>query len=69
MIENVRITISDMRPLYCVNGVRKAFNAADVDFKDFLQNGAMSHDLIGRGYDGMIERVVDAIKEREDGRR
>lgn len=68
MIPNIRITISDMRPLYCTKGVKKAFGAAGLDFADFLARGAMSHDLLGHGYDAVIERVVAAKTGDDHGR-
>lgn len=69
MIDNIHITISDMYPLYCGKGLRQGFNASGLDFKHFIEHGAMSHDLLGHGYDGIIERVVAAKKERENGQR
>lgn len=68
MIPNVHLTITDMRPLYCVKGVKKAFAAAGLDFAAFIENGAMSHDLLGHGHDAIIERVVAAKLRADDGR-
>ena len=67
-VPNIHITISDMRPLYCVKGVKKGFAEAGLDFAAFLENGAMSHDLLGHGYDAVIERTVRAKLEASDGR-
>ncbi len=59
------ITIADMRPLYCVNGVRKAFAAAGLDFRDFIKHGARASALRGHGYDAVIDRVVESMRSRE----
>lgn len=65
MIEDPVITIADMRPLYCVNGVRKAFAAADLDFRHFIKHGARASELRGHGYDAVIDRVVASMRSRE----
>ena len=67
-VPNIHLTISDMRPLYCTKGVKKGFEAAGLDFASFLENGAMSHDLMGHGYDAVIERTVHAKMEADNGR-
>jgi hypothetical protein len=67
---NPHLTISDMRPLYCVKGAKKAFEAAGYDFATFLRDGAKASDLRGYGYDAVIDRVVESVRERQpqDGR-
>ena len=67
-LPNIHITISDMRPLYCTKGVKKGFAEAGLDFAHFLEHGAMSHDLLGHGYDAVIERTVQAKMEADGGR-
>lgn len=70
MTDDPHITISDIRPLFCVKGAKKAFDAAGIDFRHFIKNGAMASELRGHGYDAIIERVVKSIhdKEQSDGR-
>lgn len=64
------ITITDMRPLFCVKGVKKAFADGEGDFGQFLRNGARASELRGHGFDGEVDRVVEAIRARggKDGR-
>jgi len=59
------ITISDIRPLYCVKGVRDIFVAAGVDFPHFLRHGARASELRGYGYDAMVNRVVETMHAKE----
>lgn len=61
MTPDPRITISDIRPLYCVKGAKKAFDAAGGDFAKFLREGALASELRGHGYDGVIDRVVESV--------
>ena len=63
----VHLTITDFRRLHCVWGAKKAFDAAGLDFKDFLENGAQSDDLMGHGYDAVVERVVETKMRAEHG--
>jgi hypothetical protein len=58
------VTITDMRPLFCVKGVKKAFANGEGDFANFLRHGAKASELRGRGFDGEVDRVVESIKAR-----
>lgn len=60
------ITITDVRRVFCVNGARKWANSNDIDFRDFIQNGLPASQLLGRGDDALIERVIEAKKEAEN---
>jgi hypothetical protein len=64
------LTIADMRPLYCVKGVKKGFDTAGQDFNRFLKEGAKASTLRGHGYDAVIDRVVESLRAKEptDGR-
>lgn len=64
------ITIADMRPLFCVKGVKKAFANGEGDFAAFLRNGAKASELRGHGFDGAVDRVVASRQARSttDGR-
>ncbi|UVK46807.1 hypothetical protein BPNPMPFG_002517 [Mesorhizobium sp. AR07] len=59
------LTIGDMRPLYCVKGVKKGFETAGLDFPTFLTNGARASELRGHGYDAVIDRVVESLRAKE----
>lgn len=59
------ITIADMRPFFCVKGIKKGFDEAGVDFTHFLQHGARASDLKGHGFDAAIDRIVEGINERK----
>ncbi|MEH0291834.1 hypothetical protein V6R98_02075 [Agrobacterium sp. CCNWLW71] len=58
------VTISDMRPFFCVKGVRKAFVTGGGDFEHFLKNGMPASQLRGKGFDAQLDRVLDAIRAR-----
>jgi hypothetical protein len=58
------VTIGDLRQLYCVKGAHKAFRAANLDFSSFLRNGALASELRGHGYDAVIDRVVEHIRQQ-----
>lgn len=59
------ITIAHVRRLYCVKGAKKAFDAAGIDFADFIKNGAHASKLRGHGYDAVIDRIVESIQSGE----
>lgn len=63
--EDVRLTISDLRPLFCVKGIRAIFNSIGLDFAQFLKDGAMASELYGLGYDAQVDRAVAAKKQKE----
>ncbi|UUV43219.1 hypothetical protein RCCWILLIS_47 [Rhodobacter phage RcCWillis] len=61
------ITITDVRRVFCVNGSRKWAKSQGIDFADFIRNGLPASQLLGRGDDHLIERVIAAKKEAENG--
>lgn len=65
--DDPHLTISDMRPLYCVKGVKKGFDEAGLDFAKFIREGARASELMGHGHDAVIERVVDSLRARIGG--
>lgn len=67
--EDVHITITDVRRVYCVNGARKWARQHDLDFKDFIRNGIAASEVFGRGDDALVRRVIEAKKEAENGQR
>jgi hypothetical protein len=60
MSEDPIITIADFRRVYCVSGTYSRMVSAGVDFRAFVQNGLPLSQLKGRGYDALIDRIVDA---------
>lgn len=62
------ITITDVRRVVCVDGARKWARDRGLDFRDFIRNGLPASQLYGRGDDAMIDRVISAKKEYENGR-
>ena len=67
MSDDPHLTITDFRRLFCAAGVRRRFIEGGVDFEAFLRDGAPASQLLGRGYDGLIQKVIEA-KEASDGR-
>jgi len=52
---------------HCPSGVRRWFEAHDLDFRDFLDNGIKVGELRGID-DALWQRVVDLKLAREDAR-
>lgn len=65
----LHITITDVRRVFCVNGARKWANQQGIDFPAFIKHGLPATELLGRGDDVLIERVIQAKREAENGRR
>lgn len=63
------ITITDVRRVICVDGARKWAKAQNIDFRAFIRDGLPASDLYGRGDDAMVDRVIEAKREAENGRR
>ena len=59
------ITITDVRRIICVNGARKWSKGQDIDFRAFIRDGLPASELLGRGDDAMVERVIAAKREAE----
>jgi hypothetical protein len=68
MSDDPRLTITDMRPLFCVRGIKKELEAAGIDFAAFLRDGAKASELRGIGLDAQVDRVVAMKKELRNGR-
>ncbi|TPN04533.1 hypothetical protein [Mesorhizobium sp. B2-1-2] len=67
MSPDPRITISDLRVLYCVNGIKKHLDASGIDFARFIKEGARASELRGHGFDAQVDRAVDLILARGGG--
>ena len=59
------ITISDVRRVVCVDGARKWAKAQGIDFRAFIRNGIPASELIGRGDDAIIERIIAVKRESQ----
>ena len=59
-----RITITDIRLAgNCVSGARRWFEAYDLDFRDFLQNGIPVEKFLATG-DALAVQVVERKRAR-----
>ena len=52
------ITIADFRRVFCVAGTAKRMIESGIDFKEFVKHGLLQSELMGRGHDALIERIV-----------
>lgn len=69
MIDNDQIiTITDVNRVFCVSGARKWAKSQNIDFRSFVRNGLPVSELLGRGDDALIERVIAAKIEAKNGR-
>ncbi len=59
------VTITDVRRLFCAKGARRFAEQNGIDFVDFIKNGMPASSLYGRGFDGLIDRIVAAKLEAE----
>jgi len=59
----VRVTISDMRPKFCMFGIRKFFTRHDLDLRKFLREGIEAKELEATGDHQAIE-LVNMVRER-----
>lgn len=65
--EDPLITIGDIRASgHCVRGAKAWFAAHDLDFADFVRNGAPASVLLATG-DDLAQFVVSRTLERRDG--
>lgn len=67
MTTDPRITIGDVRTLFCVKGAKKHLEGAGIDFPKFLREGALASELRGLGLDAQVDRVVEMINARGTG--
>lgn len=63
--ENPTITIADFRRVFCVAGTAKRMIEAGIDFKLFVKEGLPMSELMGRGHDALIERIVEVKRTAE----
>lgn len=68
-MKSEKITINDMTGLFCVAGIRRAFERAGMDLQKFIEDGGATEDeLRGHGCDAMLNKVIDRkSKARADG--
>lgn len=67
MIDDLHISMADLRVLYCVKGIKKHLDAAGLDFGKFIKEGARASELMGHGFDAQIDRAVEMIRARGIG--
>lgn len=65
MTDDPIITIGDFRRVFCVSGTASRMLDEGIDFRDFVKNGLPLSQLKGRGYDALIDRIVDAKRAAE----
>lgn len=64
---DLRITITDVRRAgYCVSGIRRWFEAQDLDFRAFVKEGLPVETLAATG-DGLAARVIAMTVSRGNG--
>lgn len=63
--DNLLITIADFRRVFCVAGTAKRMIEAGIDFKEFVKHGLPQSELMGRGHDALIERIVEVKRTVE----
>lgn len=65
MNPDIRLTVGQVRRIYCVKGLKKVFDSGvfPIDFGTFVKHGAMASQLRGCGHDAMIDRAVEAVRE------
>jgi hypothetical protein len=62
-----RVTVTELRRAgHCASGIRRWFEAHDLDFRDFLKNGIEEETLRQTG-DGQVLMALDQIKARRCG--
>ena len=66
MVDDPIITIADFRRLFCVAGTAKRMVEAGIDFRAFVQNGLPASQLMGKGHDALIERIIEAKRAAEN---
>lgn len=62
------ITATDVVRVFCAPGMRKWARRNNVDLRHFVRNGMPASQLLGRGDDALIERIIAAKAEVENGR-
>lgn len=55
------VTITDIRRHHCAPGVRRWFEANDLDFRDMLANGIPARTLVATGDELAISVVQDVM--------
>lgn len=67
MIDDPIITFADIRRLYCAAGIRQRFDWSQtgIDLREFARVGIPASQLLGKGYDAWINRVIEAKRQAE----
>lgn len=58
--DDIILTVGDFRRVFCLKGVRKAFQEAGLDYNHFLEHGATVGELKGHGKDALVDRALAA---------
>ena len=66
MVVDPIITMADFRRVFCVAGTASRMRDAGIDLRLFVQQGLPVSQLRGRGYDALIDRVLDAKGSAEE---
>ncbi len=65
--DDTLITIDDIRRYHCVSGIRRWFEAHNLDFRAFIRDGGIpASELLATG-DALAERVVALTLENRRG--
>lgn len=59
----MKVTVSDMRPKFCMSGIRRFFARNNLDFRLFLREGIDAEELLATGDHQAIE-VVESARVR-----
>lgn len=62
------ITMDDVRNVFCVTGVRRWLRDHSLNVRDFTEQGIRASVLRKMGEDGLVDRILMAREEAEDGR-
>lgn len=63
--EDIIISMADFRRVFCVQGTESRFKDSGLDFEKFVREGLPVSMLMGRGYDGLIKRVLKVKRQAE----
>lgn len=62
---NMIISMADFRRVFCVTGTVDRVAESGLDFRRFVREGLPLADLLGKGFDPLVERVVEAKLDAE----
>lgn len=66
MAEDIIINMADFRRVYCAAGTASRMRAEGVDVRRLVQVGIPISELLGRGYDALLDRVLIAKLAAEE---